>query len=48
MMKKSNYFTPAVRQKHLDYEENLLTASAEHSESSSLEEFEDGGDTISW
>lgn len=48
MMKKSVYFSPAVRQKSFDYEETLLTASSDYSESSTLEEFEDGGDTIDW
>ena len=47
-MKKECYVSPAMRVFIPAYSLSLLTASTDYSSSSSLEEFEDNGDSIVW
>lgn len=47
-MKKDFYVSPSVRVRAVNYEYSLLASGSEISSSSSLEGFEDNGESIVW
>ncbi|MBR6001464.1 MAG: hypothetical protein IK045_01215 [Bacteroidales bacterium] len=47
-MKKDFYVSPSVRVRTINYEYSLLTSGSEVSSSSTLEGFEDNGESIVW
>lgn len=47
-MKKDFYVSPSVKVKAVRYEYSLLASGTEFSSSSSLEGFEDNGESIVW
>lgn len=47
-MKKDYYVSPSARVREVGYEYSLLASGSEVSSSSSLEGFEDNGESIVW